>query len=183
MVVLQVQVRNFAVLNLKGDAPIAGNGDAPRPRTVPDKLVNPPSGRPAYFIDIGGMDQSAQDVPDPSYLIRPHTPGIIAFDKGLQPFMFRITNFHPRQMYGKTVHTSSTPWLPVQPLLPGASRRTPHAVAGSEPRASRHAGFAIPHGLAVPDPGEAERQRGRIAGTIAERLIAMLGQSGYDGNS
>jgi len=87
MVILQVKVRDFAILDPESDAPIAGNGDAPYAGTVASKLMDAPTRWAAHLLHVGSVNQGTQDILDPLHLICTHTSWVIVFEQGVQSFM------------------------------------------------------------------------------------------------
>src|SRR5712691_12154165 len=81
VVVLQVEVADFTLPDVKGQPPIAADRNAPRPGAVALELMNAPAGRPGDAAHVGRRDQHREDVAQPPHKIIAEFPAVVVFDE------------------------------------------------------------------------------------------------------
>jgi hypothetical protein len=94
MVVLQVQVADFSLLDNECDPPIAGCRNAPGSRPVAGELMDPPPRRTLDAFHIRSGDHRGQDIPDSVNQIVPDAAGIIILDEAFQAAMTNASDSH-----------------------------------------------------------------------------------------
>src|SRR6185437_5084172 len=99
MVILQVQIANFTVLDIECDPPVARHRDAPCPFTISDELMDTPTRRPDHTIHILRRNESREDVPHPIHEVAPHPTVIVMFDEPPQASVTDALNPHDGTMY------------------------------------------------------------------------------------
>jgi len=83
VVILQIQICHRVTLYIEGQAPVAGNADAPRSGPIPHKLVDAPSRRASDTGHILGGDQDCQDSSYPFDKIASKFAALVVFDQAL----------------------------------------------------------------------------------------------------
>jgi hypothetical protein len=63
VIILQIEIADFALPEIEGQPPIAADRNAPRPGAVTLKLMNPPAGRPVQSLYVRRRDQRCQNPP------------------------------------------------------------------------------------------------------------------------
>jgi hypothetical protein len=81
MVILQVQVADFALFDVEREPPIAADRNAPGSGTIAFKPVNAPSGRTGNRVHIRGSNEHRQYVAEPLYEIRAKLAGIVILNE------------------------------------------------------------------------------------------------------
>jgi hypothetical protein len=84
VIVLQIEVANFAVPNVKGQPPIAADRNAPRPGPVASELVHAPAGRPHNTAHISRRNQYRKDAAQAPHKIIAEFPAVVVFDEAEQ---------------------------------------------------------------------------------------------------
>ena len=105
MIVLQVEVEDFALPNVEGQPPIAADRNAPRCGAVALKLVDVLAGRSANAAHVGRCNQHREDAPEPPHKIGAEFPAVVVSDEAQQAPVPDAPNDHAG-LYAVTVHLS-----------------------------------------------------------------------------
>jgi hypothetical protein len=81
MVILQVQVADFALFDVECYPPIAAERNAPRSGAIPLELVNAPSRRTGNAIHVRGRNQHRQNVAETLQEIAAKLARIVALNE------------------------------------------------------------------------------------------------------
>ena len=111
MVVLQIEVADFALPNLKGQPPVAADRNAPYAGAITLQLMNSPARRPLQGLDVRRRNQRGQNPPYALHEVAAHLAAVVVSNEAQQAPMPDIPNDHYIRAYGKTVHLSSDPGL------------------------------------------------------------------------
>jgi hypothetical protein len=83
MVVLQIEVADFTLPDIKGQPPIAADRNAPRSGAVALQLVRAPAG-PNNAAHVNRGDQRRENVAQPPHKIIAEFPAVVVFDEAQQ---------------------------------------------------------------------------------------------------
>ena len=87
MIILQIEIDDGAFPQREGDAPIAGNADAPCAGAVASQSVNTPAWRPQDALCIRRQDQGGNHPPDSGLEIAAQFATIIVSNEAPKPSM------------------------------------------------------------------------------------------------
>jgi len=98
MVILQVQVEDFALLNVEGDPPIAADGNAPGSGAVALELVNAPSGGTGNRIHVRRRNEHRQNVAEPLHEIGTKLAGIVVLNETQKSSVLNAVDNHGKSL-------------------------------------------------------------------------------------
>lgn len=107
MIVLQVEVADFAASQLEGNPPVAGDRNAPRSRTIAGELVNVPTRRSGKRGSVRRALQRGQYTTNPVHQVWPDLAVVIVLNEALQTPAAGAPDSHVF-MYGVTVRAASS---------------------------------------------------------------------------
>src|SRR5438105_762287 len=94
MVILQIHVADFALLDVEGDTPIARRRNAPGSRTVAGQLMDAPTGRTDNPRDVLCSNQRRQDVAHAADQVLTDAAVVVIFDEAPQAAMADASDIH-----------------------------------------------------------------------------------------
>ena len=106
MIVLQVEVADFTLSDVKRQPPIAADGDAPSAGAVAFELMHPPARRPDDAAHVGRRDQHREDVAQTPHKIAAEFPAVVVLYEAQQAPVPNAPNDHTG-VYAETVQPSS----------------------------------------------------------------------------
>ena len=106
MIVLQIQIDDVTVPKPDGQAPIAGNADAPGPCSLAFQFVNALAGWAENAADVLRQHKRGDHLANPARQIAANRPVIVLFDQASQSAMSNRSEPHVT-LYGITVQSSS----------------------------------------------------------------------------
>src|SRR5437764_14951879 len=115
VVVLQIEVADFTLPDIKGQPPIAADRNTPGARAVALQLVHAPAGRPDNAAHVGRRDQDRENVAQPPHKITAELPAVVVLMRRNKPGAGRAPDDH----YGDVRrHRTPVKWRPELPHLP-----------------------------------------------------------------
>src|SRR6266851_9728803 len=122
--VLQIEVADFALPDVKGQPPIAADRNAPRPGALPLELMDAPAGRSSNAVNVGRHDQHRQYVAQALHKIAAQLPAVVVLNEPQQSAMPDAPNVHSGA-YADTVQLSMVCWCVIARSRQSAARRRP----------------------------------------------------------
>lgn len=85
MVILQIQIAYFTVLDIECDPPVARHRNAPCAFAISAELMDTPTRRSNHTTHILGCNESREDVPHPIHEVAPDRTVIVMLDEPRRP--------------------------------------------------------------------------------------------------